>query len=122
VANGSEGTVLSLTPISVCFQGHVFTQGDDNSTSVREMFDKLEGGTISTVHKFQGSEAHTIVAVFLGDYRDHNTIQLLYTAASRARKKLIVIMEERNLELFSTRPGHVFRNIAFNNALAKKIV
>jgi hypothetical protein len=31
-------------------------------------------------------------------------------------------MEKKNLDLFSTRPGHVFRNTVFNTALAKKIL
>jgi ATP-dependent exoDNAse (exonuclease V) alpha subunit len=85
------------------------------------MFEKLEWGSISTVHKFQGSEAHTIIAVFLGDFVDHNTIQLLYTAASRAKQRLVVIMEEKNLSLFCTRPGRVPRNTRFNQKLQKAL-
>jgi len=114
VANGSEGIVTDISPLVVSFHGQRFDQSAENSTSVQKMFETLEWGHISTVHKFQGSEAHTIVAIFLGDYMDHNTIQLLYTAASRAREKLIVIMEERNLALFCKGPGRVFRNALFN--------
>jgi hypothetical protein len=122
VANGSEGVVTAVSPLRVCFQGRQFEKNDDNPTNVRQMFEKLEWGTISTVHKFQGSESHTILAVFLGDFMEHNTMQLLYTAASRARQRLILIMEVRNLALFCTRPGHVVRNSRFNATLVQALL
>jgi hypothetical protein len=121
VANGSEGTVVSVEPLVVRFHGRLFEHAIENVPSVQRMFEKLEWGSISTVHKFQGSEAHTIIAVFLGDFVDHNTIQLLYTAASRAKQRLIVIMEEKNLSLFCTRPGRVPRNTRFNQKLQKAL-
>jgi ATP-dependent exoDNAse (exonuclease V) alpha subunit len=115
VTNGSEGTVVCVTPLTVVFYGgYTMTQADDNTEVVRGLFETLECGFLSTVHKFQGSEAKTVLAVFMGDFVDHNTVQLLYTAVSRSQQQLVLIMEQQNFDLYCTRPGQVVRNQGFN--------
>jgi hypothetical protein len=118
VTNGSEGIIASVNPLSVVFgDGYTITKADDNTEAVRGLLDTLECGFLSTVHKFQGSEAETIIAVFMGHFVDHNTIQLLYTAVSRSRQQLCLIMEQQNYELYCKQPGHVNRNQRFNTRL-----
>ena len=121
VSNGSEGMILSVSPLVVKFAGRSWTQGPTNTAGIQKLFETLEWGMLSTVHKFQGSEAPTIVAVFLGTFVDHLTIQLLYTAASRAQSQLVLLIEQQTFDLYQTTPGHVGRNRHFMHRLLGRL-
>jgi hypothetical protein len=121
VANGSEGVVVDLCPLCIRFQDglHLSSDNWDGHPNIDKMFRTLEHGTMMTIHKFQGSEMETILAVFTGKFTDFNTIQLLYTAASRSKKKLILIMEHQTLNMYRRQPGRVWRNHTFNALLSR---
>jgi ATP-dependent exoDNAse (exonuclease V) alpha subunit len=123
VANGSEGVVVSLSPTCIRFQDGLLLSSDneDCHPNIDRLFRTLEHGTLMTIHKYQGSEADTIIGIFTGRFRDFNTIQLLYTAASRSKKKLILIMEDQTLDMYRKHPGRVWRNHIFNSLISEKV-
>ncbi|OYD26728.1 exodeoxyribonuclease V alpha subunit [Mycoplasma testudineum] len=45
----------------------------------------------NTIHKFQGSENDYIIVVISKEYNYLNTMKMIYTAISRAKKKLIIV-------------------------------
>jgi exodeoxyribonuclease V alpha subunit len=109
VANGSMGIITKDFPIvTVEFPNdkdptcnNQFSQ-DCKSETTQKLFEKgLTNASVSTVHKFQGSEEDTIIACFTGKSDSFNSIQLLYTASSRAKKKLIIIMEKQTLAIYT---------------------
>ena len=62
----------------------------------RAVYTKLLKGTTRTVHKYQGSEADIIIALFrsLPKKADgFRTRELLYTAASRAKCRLYLVFD-----------------------------
>jgi exodeoxyribonuclease V alpha subunit len=122
VTNGSEGIVSSVEPLSIVFHGgYKLTWEKDSEKNVRDLLDTLECGFLSSIHKFQGSEAKTVIAVFTGKFVPHNTIQLLYTAVSRSQQRLILIMEQQNIDLYCMNPGHVIRNTGFNTRVRNSL-
>jgi exodeoxyribonuclease V alpha subunit len=50
-----------------------------------------------TIHKSQGSEADIVIVVIDKSHK-MNSINLLYTAVTRAKKKCILIAEEKTIE------------------------
>ena len=134
IANGTAGIVQHTSPLCVYFgkdpamtneRLRVIDTGnipgeDDEEHSKQNMLRTLIRGTIATVHKFQGSEHNIIIAVFTGDYRDFNTLQLLYTAASRSRRRFILVIEEQTMNVFLNNPGEVLSNTDINMAFKKR--
>ena len=150
VANGSEGRVLSvqyegsrLSCMRVAFDDAPtlsypdprpptpYPDVDTNAhhaaklvaftTKVRTVFETLERADINTVHKFQGSQAPIIVAVFTGNWKCFNTLELLYTAASRAETRLILLMEQATLDSYCIDPGTVQHNHVFTERLKRAL-
>jgi len=74
-----------------------YDDGEKENVSLNTLIDSFSLNYISTVHKYQGSQANHIVFVCsnlhkgsLG-YYNINRLKLVYTAISRACKKIIVI-------------------------------
>lgn len=84
---------------------------------IRKLFRTLDLACCNTVHKFQGSQRHTIVVILTGDWAKFLTLELLYTAVSRARNQLVVLMEEKTASYFEHRPGRVQHNDRFASRL-----
>ena len=118
VCNGSEGEALGRG----CFKFDDYTiQDGGKNDKERNLIKTMMRGTMSTVHKFQGSEMDTIIAVFNGRNHKHYTMELLYTACSRARKRLVCIFEKQTAAFyFDQEPRRVVRNHQFNKALREK--
>jgi exodeoxyribonuclease V alpha subunit len=78
---------LDLSKIYVAFDHfdaeHILTQ--------QESKDELDFAYILTVHKSQGSQAHTVVVLVDDESSFFLTRNLIYTAISRAEKKCIVV-------------------------------
>lgn len=117
VSNGSEGVVQTLDPLSILFGDGLLLTKDSEEEHIQKVFANLSRGLISTVHKFQGSEQDKIIAVFTGTNKDFNTIQLLYTAASRAKQELVIVIMRNTLRQYLVCPSHVSRNAEFNRRL-----
>ena len=139
LANGSEGTVKSvkynsygrLEHLSVKFGQRIYkypssessltseTGNLKNNAKIDAALRGLDLADVSTVHKFQGSEQDIIIAVMTGG-GNFLTYELLYTAASRAKKYLHLIMDQQTLNHYC---GHnvskVKTNHHFENAFIK---
>lgn len=130
VANGSEGLVLSnekkggglVIEFDNGFVTRVYPR-DDNAEIVEKVRGSVRKGSILTVNKFQGSEKDRIIVVFTGNYRPNHTIQMLYTAASRARKHLTLIIPRQTLRMYTTpNVGRVLRNDRFNALVRRQCI
>ena len=93
VYNGDIGKVLNLAPEHIRVQ----IEGLENIVSIptREVPQLAKLAYACTVHKVQGQEYQVVVLAFIKSH-GHNLLQrnLLYTALTRARKKVIVVGQE----------------------------
>ena len=105
VGNGTEGRVTCAQPLTVQFDtGYVVCEHDPTLTLDEEdMLHHLHPAYLRTVHSFQGSEKGTIIAVFTGSYDAFHTAELLYTALSRAKHTVHLVMEECTHRLYCER-------------------
>lgn len=128
VANGSEGLVLSngkKRGLVIQFDNGFVTFADtkDDVEIVEKVRGSVRKGSILTVNKFQGSEKERIIVVFTGNYRPNHTIQMLYTAASRARKHLTLIIPRQTLGMYTIpNVGHVLRNDHLNAHVRRRCI
>lgn len=91
VVNGDMGTVVAARP------GHVrvsYPQGEA-SYGPSDILD-IQHGLASTIHKAQGSEVDCVVLVLDRDQFNASR-RLVYTAATRAKKRLIVLTQRGSL-------------------------
>ena len=115
-ANGSTGMVSAVhpdtgVPTRIEFQNPSHTFYTDRNETSQQVVRTLIRGTISTIHRFQGSEADTVIAAFAGNDTEHLTTLLLYTGCSRARKRLVLIMKKKTLEYLGNLRKH--RTVSF---------
>jgi len=82
-----------------------------NESQFSKLFpDGVELASVQTVHKYQGSQQDNVVVVMYNAGGDgstpdtHNTLNLLYTAASRAKKRVRFVMDEKTLKHFWEKP------------------
>jgi exodeoxyribonuclease V alpha subunit len=93
IMNGDEGKIINVAPtgVKVKFK-HItvtFTFNDD--------IDKINHSFATTVHKSQGSE-WPYVLLYISGMSDFITNNIIYTAASRAKKRLWIISKRSVLE------------------------
>lgn len=96
LANGDMGKVVDVDD-----QNHTVTvYFDDKRTYIYEGDEKamLELSYAMTVHKSQGSEYDAVILPLTDDMGSMLTRKLLYTAMTRAKKKLIIIGSKSALE------------------------
>jgi hypothetical protein len=124
IANGTLGKVICESPMTIRFENDEVIEDHgplDLDEKRCELFRNLSWGNISTVHKAQGCEIGTVIVVMLGNYSELNTINMLYTAASRARNRLVLIMEKRTRQFYRLGAKLAKRNTRIdtmiNNAL-----
>jgi len=135
VANGSEGIVTSWNEqskeISIDFRNYTYTFpspthfcDEKKEARHRAVYTKLLKGTTRTVHKYQGSEADIIIALFrtLHNKADgFRTRELLYTAASRAKCRLYLVFDSNEYakyeKLQRTQPVDRYFNRILEKAL-----
>lgn len=93
VYNGDVGKVLSIAPDSVRIQ----IEGLENIVAVptREAPQLVKLAYAVTVHKVQGQEYPVVILAFIKSH-GHNLLQrnLLYTALTRAKRKVLVVGQE----------------------------
>lgn len=81
-----------------------------NVAKLSQMFRELALANIQTVHKYQGSQKkHVVTAMYCKkaaqcDNDSFNTMNLLYTAASRAQRQLRFVFDKATLIQFLTNP------------------
>lgn len=67
--------------------------GDTLSMTYRAVADKIDHAYATTVHKAQGSESDVVILLAPTSHREFLTMNLIYTAATRAKKELIIVGE-----------------------------
>lgn len=109
--NGDLGYIESVADNSV----NIRTNGKI-ITLEREFFKDITLAYGLTVHKSQGSESKKVVFVISKEYSFMYTRQLLYTAFTRAKDRLVILIEDEVEKV-------AFRNekIVFNSKLSSKI-
>ena len=123
VCNGSEGTIKNitweqkggksvLTHIQIQFGTYLYeyTPADLDIAAFdrhAKVMHSLELGTVRTVHTYQGSESDIVICLFRRVYfASFATRELLYTAASRAKRKLYLIFDEHEYNRYCKGARH----------------
>ena len=96
VFNGDIGEILRVTgkgkkEITCDFDGNIAIY--DNSS-----FDNIRLGYVISIHKAQGSEFDIVILPVLKSYNYMLYRKIIYTAVTRAKKRLIIIGEEEALK------------------------
>jgi exodeoxyribonuclease V alpha subunit len=96
VFNGEIGFVREIDPAADC----ITVEMDDGRTVVydRAAMDDLEPAYAITVHKSQGSEYPVVILAIAPGSPLLNNRNLLYTAITRAKKKLFIVTSRSTLE------------------------
>ena len=88
-SNGDIGKIFDIHESNK----EIMVTFDENRTKQYEgaELDQLEHAFAMTVHKSQGSEYDVVILPFIKEFAGMRVKNLLYTAVSRAKKKLIII-------------------------------
>lgn len=92
-ANGDLGTVLAISNLYFTVQ----FDGDDESTEIEitNVKNNFILAYASTVHKSQGSEYLGVVVLFTSEHTFMGERSIIYTAVTRAKKKLFLVGDAR---------------------------
>ena len=96
VFNGDIGTILNINykgksnsaEITIDYYGNTVTYSYKD-------FNKFKHGFIISIHKSQGSEFELVIIPICYPYKRMHNKKLIYTAITRAKKKLIIIGEPK---------------------------
>ena len=134
VSNGDVGYITEINQterkVTVLYETGV------ERTYTSEEFSMLELAYALTVHKAQGSEYDCVILPFTKIFGRMRQKNLLYTAMTRARKKLVIVgneetlwyasgnrMERRNSYLgFRLMDGNRMRKVAHNKSKLKTVI
>lgn len=134
VSNGDVGYIIEINQterkVTVLYKTGV------ERTYTSEEFSMLELAYALTVHKAQGSEYDCVILPFTKIFGRMRRKNLLYTAMTRARKKLVIVgneetlwyasgnrMERRNSYLgFRLMDGNRMRKVAHNERKLKTVI
>lgn len=92
VYNGDMGRIVRISAEERTL--HILFDGERIAEYSFEELNEIELAYAVTVHKSQGSEFDTVILPLCYGYSDFLTRNLLYTALTRAKKKLIIIGRE----------------------------
>lgn len=119
VFNGDIGEIIRITG-----QGkkEITCDFDDNiSIYESSKFDEIKLGYVISIHKAQGSEFDVVILPVLKSYNYMLYRKLVYTAVTRAKKKLIIIGEEEALKRAILTDRDENRKTLLKNFLAEGI-
>ena len=97
IANGDTGITVNLPVDGAPRLRAVFRRGGEVVAFAPAELDELETAFAMTVHKSQGSEYDTVVVVHPPADSPLVGRELLYTALTRARRRLVVVGSEESL-------------------------
>lgn len=86
-SNGDFGTVLAVFDDEMVIE---LSAGGDSISIPKDRYDEVTLAYAVTVHKMQGSEADEVVAFLPSRRSDETYTRLLYTAVTRAKKKVTI--------------------------------
>lgn len=104
-SNGDIGKIFDIHESNK----EIMVTFDENRTKQYEgaELDQLEHAFAMTVHKSQGSEYDVVILPFIKEFAGMRVKNLLYTAVSRAKKKLIIIGDMDSVFFAATHSGDV---------------
>ena len=113
VFNGDIGSICKILPDKLCvdFDGRIVEYS-------KTQLGDLELAYAITIHKSMGSEYETVIIPILMAHRILLTKNLIYTAVTRAKKRVILVGQKRALFLAI----HSGRKVKRNTCLAKRIL
>lgn len=122
VYNGDVGKLVQIGRDSLVVKIHGVGDGGLDMTvefSSDDAVDKLRLAYAITVHKSQGSEFDTIILPIVKTQGRMLQRNLLYTAVTRARKRVLLLGEEVAIQQAIANNKVIWRNTAFSKALAE---
>ena len=113
VFNGDIGSICKILPDKLCvdYDGRVVEYS-------KSQLGDLESAYAITIHKSMGSEYETVIIPILMAHRILLTKNLIYTAVTRAKKRVILVGQKRALFLAI----HSGRKVKRNTCLAERIL
>ena len=113
VFNGDIGSICKILPDKLCvdYDGRVVEYS-------KSQLGDLELAYAITIHKSMGSEYETVIIPILMAHRILLTKNLVYTAVTRAKKRVILVGQKRALFLAI----HSGRKVKRNTCLAERIL
>ena len=113
VFNGDIGSICKILPDKLCvdFDGRIVEYS-------KSQLGDLELAYAITIHKSRGSEYETVIIPILMAHRILLTKNLIYTAVTRAKKRVILVGQKRALFLAI----HSGRKVKRNTCLAERIL
>ena len=99
--NGDAGVVVATAGGDVAA---AFDRGDDVATFIPGRLEGVETVYAMTIHKSQGSQFDTAAVLLPPPTSPILTRELLYTAVTRARQRLLVVGSEESLRVAVERP------------------
>ena len=114
VFNGDIGSICKILPDKLCvdFDGRIVEYS-------KTQLGDLELAYAITIHKSMGSEYETVIIPILMAHRILLTKNLIYTAVTRAKKRVILIGQKRALFLAIHSGGKVKRNTCLAERILK---
>ena len=118
IFNGDIGTIVKINKsegkIVIDFEGRIT---EYNS----EMLDQLELAYAITVHKSQGSEFNAVIIPLLGGFDELYYRNLLYTAVTRAKKILIIVVAKTIIESMVANNRRTLRYSCLKDMIDKEL-
>ena len=113
VFNGDIGSICKILPDKLCvdYDGRIVEYS-------KSQLGDLESAYAITIHKSMGSEYETVIIPILMAHRILLTKNLIYTAVTRAKKRVILVGQKRALFLAI----HSGRKVKRNTCLAERIL
>lgn len=123
ISNGDVG-VISAIDIDEDDEPEVVVSFSGNRTEKyeRESLDMLDLAYATSVHKSQGSEYKVVILVMLQSFYVLLKRNLLYTAVTRAKEKVVVIGEREALDICIRRNDIDKRNTRLGNRIVELVV
>lgn len=106
-------TAIVCHPMSNTTETRILFLSDDVQSSVRN-------ASVTTNHSFQGSQVETVIYVDDGKRSRFDTRESLYTAVTRASKRVIVIADEDSLCHMITNPEKQRKSILYRALASRK--
>ena len=122
VFNGDIGKIIEIIPASHSESKKSEIYVDYDGIIVKYLpkdFNKIKHGYVITIHKSQGSEFDLVILPISHSYNRMLYRKLIYTAVTRAKRKLILIGEEQAFLYGISNNNEFIRNTDLKNKLKK---
>lgn len=120
ISNGDNGFVKAVYLDSDGIAKAEIAFGDREVEYDRDQLEMVEHAYIQTIHKSQGSEHPVVILPWLMVFRNMLRRNILYTAITRAKVKLIIIGQKRAIEQAVHNTANEMRNTRLGERLVRR--